>query len=438
MVCHLKIPIRCKLAQCCLRKKRSLNRINKWLRETSPLCQLYQTSLLTDINMNRIVALHVEQPHQSVIDGLSLLASHSCVEMCKVVCFEGSYCMNNENSIRFCTNVMRNVHCEFSLFILDVYNLKTFTEKLNNNYIEMLKIYKLSLNVVYGRDCEDVLERFYAKLCSIYEITFLKISPRGLCCGTYEGVVENEHLCLLLNTHTIILQYEVFIMEMIGLEDDRQCWSRLNNIIVTHENNNRCEMDTTKLYNAVAAMIIEEAPRLKNVFVFPSCRTRQVNHCDYDYGDCFKDIIRNGKVSIGDIEDIIEIYLVVVHDDDINGKEIGFDVFTIMCGPLPGVSVNIIYSLTLNRNEMSPYSICNIVDILLPIGGDERKDLVINTRNIKFSESVIKYCVSKCTAFVLTCENLQDYEHLDWYSIYCKVCQNNDMRHFSVPFTWKK
>lgn len=432
---HLKIPFRCKLARCCLRKKRFLNRVNKWLRETSPLCRLYQTSLVTDVNMDRVVALHVEQPHPSVIDGLSLLAAHTCVEMCKVVCFEGCYCMNNENSIRFCTNVMKNVRCEFSLLILDVYNLKTFTDKVNNNYIETLKTYKLTLNVVYGRDCEDVLERFYSKLCSIYEITFLKISPRGLCCGTYEGVVENEHISLLLNTHTIILRYEVFLKEMIGLEDDRQCWSRLNNLIVTH---NTCEMDTTKLYDAVAAMIIEEAPRLKNVFVSPSCKKRHINHCDISYGDLFTNVIRNGDVFIGNIEDVIEVYLVVVHDDHINGKEIGFDIFTTMRGPLPGVTVNIIYSLTLNSNEMSPYSICNIVDNLLPIGGDERKDLLINTRNIKFTESVIKYCVSKCTAFVLSCENSHDYEHLDWYSIYSKVCQNNDMRHFSVPFLCKK
>lgn len=140
------------------------------------------------------------------------------------------------------------------------------------------------------------------------------------------------------------------VNEMTGLEDDRQCWSRLNTLIVQHEK----RMDATKSYSAIAAMIIEEASRLKNVVTCTPCELRQVDHCDVFYGQLFKDIIRSVNLfTFYDTDDIIDVYLVVVCD---NSDGVTFDVFTLMRAPLPGVVVNITHSVILKRNEISPYS----------------------------------------------------------------------------------
>lgn len=140
------------------------------------------------------------------------------------------------------------------------------------------------------------------------------------------------------------------VNEMTGLEDDRQCWSHLNTLIVQHEK----RMDATKSYSAIAAMIIEEASRLKNVVICTPCELRPVNHCDVFYGQLFKDIIRSVNLfTFYDTDDIIDVYLVVVCD---NSDGVTFDVFTLMRAPLPGVVVNITHSVILKRNEISPYS----------------------------------------------------------------------------------
>lgn len=76
-----------------------------------------------------------------------------------------------------------------------------------------------------------------------------------------------------------------------------------------------------------------------------------------------------------------------------------------MRGPLPGVVGNLTHSVTLKLGEISPYSILNVVNVFVFIGRKQCRELMNKTPQINFNEALIKHCVSKCTAFVLSCEN---------------------------------
>lgn len=158
----------------------------------SPLCKLYETSLVTD--MEKVLALDMENPHHCVVETLSTLVLHDCIDVSNIV-----YSEDNENTTGFCKTAFKNAQCKFSLLILDMFNLKKITKKVaphSSKELIFLKTYKLYLKVRDGRDCENSLEVVYAKLCNFYEISFSTVAPRGLCCGTYNGVFENGHMSI--------------------------------------------------------------------------------------------------------------------------------------------------------------------------------------------------------------------------------------------------
>lgn len=49
----------------------------------SPLCKLYETSLVTD--MEKVLALDMENPHHCVVETLSTLVSHDCIDVSNIV-----------------------------------------------------------------------------------------------------------------------------------------------------------------------------------------------------------------------------------------------------------------------------------------------------------------------------------------------------------------